>query len=241
MELGLGLKTYFCLETRDPIFLNFRLSAEEIAKVRGALPPGFRLEPIRFSDEHSQPDFWVSFNLYHIRYPKPELAGVRRARCEINTFVTDAQGRKGVYVFSPLVSKEDRPSAIGRLCELAERTVLWIYGCGKLLPLVYETTGGRVHVAFDEAAHGASANYGMNGTAERRLSEEYVAFNDISFFNGGKTFDQVNVDSRFALARFQRLEGDGAPVRSPFFNRAPDEILFHRGNISYLVDALNPV
>ncbi len=239
MELGLGLKTYFSLETRDPIFLNFALSREETERVRAALPAGFSLEKIRFTDEDEEARYWVSFNLYHIRYPKPELAGVRRARCEVNTFVTDPKGRRGVYVFSPLVSKEDKPTFIGRICELAERLVLWIYGSGELLPLVYETGGGRVCIHFEEPNHAMAVNYRQSERAERALSTDYQVFNDLSFFNGGKTFDRVNVDSRFGAARFQQLDSDGAKIRSPFFDRGPDKIYFHQGDISYLVDALN--
>ena len=51
MELGLGLRTCFSLETKDPIFVNFKLSPAEIESVKALLPPGFVLKPIRFTED----------------------------------------------------------------------------------------------------------------------------------------------------------------------------------------------
>lgn len=241
MELGLGLKTFFALETTDPIFVNFKLSIEEADAVRKRLPSGFTPQKVRFTDEDPAPEYWVSYNLYLIKYPKPELAHIRRARCEINTFVTDAKGRKGILVFSgsPLVSTDEQPSAIGRICELAERMVIFIYGCGKLVPLKYELGRDKLEIAFE----GFSLRQPLiESKATTRLSEDYLAFNDISFFNEGKTFDLVNTNSRFTAARFHAIDGSAlkdARVEGPFFKRAPDKVYYHRGDIAYLVDALN--
>lgn len=247
MELGLGLKTFFALETKDPIFVNFRLSAEEAAKVQKSLAPGFELQKVRFADGDPAPEYWISYNLYLIKYPKKELAGIRRARCEINTFVRDPKGRKGILVFSgsPLVSKEERPSLIGRVCELAEHAVIFIYGCGKLVPLAYELSKDSLRIEFDVTGNELSMSLPLKPSeAKTRLSDDYLAFNDISFFNGGKTFDLVNVNSAFSAARFHVLEGaelGQVRHRGPFFQRAPDKVYFHRGDIAYLVDALNRV
>src|SRR4051812_37198116 len=89
MELGLGLRTCFSLETKDPIFVNFRLSPAEADRVRKSLPAGFKLCPIRFGQSDSEAHYWISYNLYELKYPKPELQHIRKARCEINTFVED--------------------------------------------------------------------------------------------------------------------------------------------------------
>jgi hypothetical protein len=210
MELGLGLKTYFSLETKDPIFVNFQLTADEAERVKRTLPPGFELQKIRFSQEDAEPAYWVSYNLYQIKYPKKELQGIKRSRCEINTFVRDAKGRKGVHVFcgSPLVSKEARPSLIGRVCELAERMVIFIYGCGKLIPLVYELGDRELKIDFRLRGNTMALRSPLPppGAADARLSEDYWAFNDISFFNEGNTFDRVNVNSAFQRAKFQELD-----------------------------------
>ncbi len=241
MELGLGLKTFFALETTDPLFVNFKLSPEEADAVRECLPPGFMPQKVRFTDEDCVPEFWVSYNLYLIKYPKSELAHIRRARCEINTFVTDPKGRKGILVFSgsPLVSLDEKPSLVGRICEMAERMVIFIYGCGKLVPLKYELGRDKLEIAFE----GFTLNQPLSDmTATIRLSDDYLAFNDISFFNEGKTFDLVNTNSRFTSARFHAIEGSALKdvrVKGPFFSRAPDKVYYHRGDIAYLVDALN--
>jgi hypothetical protein len=247
MELGLGLKTYFSLETRDPIFVNFKLTPKEVEKVRQHLPAGLELQKVRFAEEDTEAEYWVSYNLYQIKYPKKELQSIRRSRCEINTFVRDSKGRKGILVFSgsPFVSKERRPSLIERICQLAERMVIFIYGCGKLLPLTYELSDRALKIEFDDPKNALSLrhSFGDVGTpAHHRLSEEYWAFNDISFFNGGKTHDFVNVSSSFYSARFHRIEGhvlEQYRLRSPFLDRRPDRVYFHRGDIAYLVDALN--
>ncbi len=241
MELGLGLRTCFSLETKDPVFVNFKLSAREAEEVRKALPPRFTLDRVRFCDGDESPEYWISYNLYDIKYPKKELQGIKRARCEINTFVRDPAGRKGILVFcgSPYVSKEARPSLMGRICELAERMVIFIYGCGRLIPLIYELSSDVLRIEFEDV----SLRLPLPAeTAGVRLSDEYAAYNDISFFNHGKTFDLVNTSSSFPAARFQSVEGaalEGLELRGPFFRRAPDKIYYHRGDIAYLVNALN--
>ncbi|MFM8315789.1 MAG: hypothetical protein ACKOA8_16030, partial [Deltaproteobacteria bacterium] len=90
MELGLGLRTCFSLETKDPIFVNFKLSPDEIEKVKKSLPMGFVLKPIRFCESDEIPEYWISYNFYQLKYPKPELASIKKARLEINTFVEDS-------------------------------------------------------------------------------------------------------------------------------------------------------
>ncbi len=247
MELGLGLKTYFSLETKDPIFINFKLSAEEARAVQKHLPPGFKLQKIRFTERDLSAEYWISYNLYYIKYPKKELAGIRRVRCEINTFVRDASGRKGVLVFcgSPLVSRESKPSPMERLCDWAEHLVIFIYGCGKLIPLVYELSDRELKVEFEGKENRFSLHHrlpGDSGNGDDRLSAEYAAYNDISFFNHGKTYDRVHVTSAFSSAKFHALEGgdlDHFSGHGPFFQRPPDKVLYHRGDIPYLVDALN--
>jgi hypothetical protein len=246
MELGLGLRTCFSLDTRDPIFVNFRLSPAEADAVRAALPAGFQLMKLRFFQDDPAPEYWVSYNLYELKYPKKELAAIRKARCEINTFVQDARGRKGVFVFcgSPYVSKEQTPSPMGAVCDAAEKLVIGIYGCGKLIPLVYRPSDASVEIDFQEGASALSLRLPLNGGAgrEERLSDDYLAFNDISFFNQGKTHDHVHVNSAFFAARFREV-GAGAlkdvAAASPFFRRPPDKVYLHRGDIGYLVNALN--
>ena len=127
MELGLGLKTYFSLETKDPIFINFKLIAEEARAVQKHLPPGFKLQKIRFTERDLSAEYWISYNLYYIKYPKKELAGIRRVRCEINTFVRDASGRKGVLVFcgSPLVSRHPCAANRSACCHRTTRRTCW--------------------------------------------------------------------------------------------------------------------
>lgn len=247
MELGLGLRTCFSLETRNPIFLNFRLSDEEARKVQASLPAGFTLRKIRFCQSDDEAAYWISYNLYEIAYPKPELRHIRKARCEINTFVTDTKGRAGVYVFSgsPYVSREMRPSVMGKICDLAERAVIWIYGCGKLIPLTYELTADRLHIALDQGPNRLQLDQPLrDDKADERLSGDYARFNDISFFNEGRTFDLVNVNSAFHEARFHRLEGShlkNIQMKGPFFARSPEVVYFHRGEIAYSVTAMNRV
>jgi hypothetical protein len=244
LELSMGLRTTFSLETKDPLFANFRLSAAEESLVRAALPAGFTLEPLRFTDADAAAAYWVSYNFYELKYPSKELASVRKARLEINTFVRDAEGRAGVFVFagSPYVSKEEGASILGKICDAAESLVIWIYGCGRLLPLLYRPSDGLVarladgpnHVEADLAAAGWSGAF--------RLSDDYWRFNDISFFNGGATHDFVYVSRAFFAARFQLLDAAAAArlrFRSAFFDRAPDAVYLHRGEIPYLVNALN--
>lgn len=240
MELGLGLRTCFSLETKDPIFLNFRLTPDETDKVRRSLPDGFELARVRFRESDAESAYWVSFNLYEIKYPKKELARIRKVRCEINTFVTDPQGRKGIYVFcgSPYVSKERKPSVLGMICDFAERLVTFIYGCGKLTGLAYELTSKRLLVSLSEGENTLSIDQELEEGPPERLSSDYFIYNDISFFNEGRTFDLVNVNSSFVTAEFRRVEC-GAIVQSPFFGRVPDEVLFHRGEIAYLVSSMN--
>ena len=245
MELSLGLRPLLPLETRNPVFMNFRLTEAERDEVRRALPAGFELRPLRFFADDPEPAFWVSYNLYAIKYPRPELAGVRKARCEINTFVRDAAGRDGVFVFcgSPYVSREDGGSFFGKLCDAAEKLVVLLYGCGRLTSLRYDLDEDRLGIALEADENIVAADVALTSApAEARLAEDYARFNDISFFNGGRTFDLVNVNSLFSLARFERIEDDrlaAVRVRGPFFARPPDGIYFHRGEIPYLVSALH--
>lgn len=245
MELGLGLRTCFTLETRNPIFVNFRLDDREADAVRRSLPPGFTLEAIRFCEGDERAAYWVSYNLYEIAYPNERLSHIRKVRCEINTFVRDAEGRAGVYVFSgsPYVSRESRRTVIGTICDFAERAVMWIYGCGKLVGLTYELSRDRLRISLDQNPNQLRFDQKVEDEeAEDRLSVDYCRFNDISFFNEGRTYDLVNVNSTLLGARFHRLSGSAlqdCEVAGPFFRRAPDEIYFHRGEISYSVTAMN--
>lgn len=243
MEMGLGLRTCFTLETRDPIFLNFRLSEEEAVRVRRELPDGFTLEKIRFFEDETSPEYWVSYNLYHLEYPKKELRAIRKVRCEINTLVRGPDGRPGVYVFcdSPYVSREEKFSPLGAICDLAERTVCFIYGCGKLIRLTYRTTDA-VEVELKEGPNRVSFRHAFKSDGEHALSTDYCRYNDISFFNRGKTYDLVNVNSAFLSARFVCADGtalERAEVTSPFFRRKPDRVGFHRGAIAYSVTSMN--
>ena len=245
MELSLGLRPLLPLETRNPVFVNFRLSEEEQEAVRRTLPAGFQLMPIRFFAGEDAPAFWVSYNLYAIKYPRPELAGVRKARCEINTFVRDAEGREGVFVFcgSPYVSREEGGSFFGKLCDAAEKLVVLLYGCGRLTSLRYELDDDHLAIALEEHENHVAIDVALApAPAEKRLSDDYARFNDVSFFNGGRTFDLVNVNSAFSLARFEKIEDErlaALGVRGPFFARSPDGIYIHRGEVSYLVSALH--
>jgi hypothetical protein len=247
MELSLGLRPYFSLRTRNPIFVNFDLSETERAAVQAALPSGFTLRALRFAASDGEPRYWLSYNLYEIRYPKKEMAKLRKVRCEINTFVSDASGREGVFVFcgSPFVSREEEPSAIGRVADLAERLVIWIYGCGRLTRLRFDLAPERLLVDLDEPENRMSLDIEVASVAGTDLlSPDYQRFNDVSFFNDGKTYDLVNVDSAFGRARLQRVDGAllaEHSVKSPFFERAPDVVYAHRGEIGYLVSALNRV
>lgn len=245
MELGLGLKPCFLLETKNPIFINFKLSKEEQNLVQSALPSGFRLSPIAFTREDREPHYWLSYNLYEIRYPKKELSHIRKVRCEINTFVTDQMGRTGIYVFcgSPLVSRESRWDPISVIVDLAERLVQWIYSVGKLVPLAFELGENTLSVAYESKEHSMQLSVPLHQSNQLcQLSDDYLRFNDISFFNRGKTFDLVNSNSVFALARFESVPSSELlpfKMRGPFFDRNPDQVLFYRGAISYLVSALN--
>ena len=173
------------------------------------------------------------------------MAELRKVRCEINTFVSDASGREGVFVFcgSPFVSREEEPSAIGRVADLAERLVIWIYGCGRLTRVRFELATERLVVELDEPDSRVSLDVPVSSAAGTDLlSPDYQRFNDVSFFNGGKTYDLVNVDSAFGQAGLQRIDGTllaEHAVKSPFFDRAPDVVYVHRGEIGYLVSALN--
>jgi hypothetical protein len=244
MELGLGLRTCFPLETRNPIFVNFRLSAAESDAVTRALPPGWRLMPIRFCDNDPELAHFVSYNLYELKYPKPELQHIRKVRCEINTFVVDPKGRKGVFVFSgsPYVSREEKFSPIGFVCDLAERAVVWIYGVGRLTGLRYRLTQDELEIGIEEGPNRAQVKQAHTLHAEpaEKLSADYWEYNDISFFNGGRTHDFVHVTNAFYAARFHRLDGAKFPeFKGPFFDRKPDEVLFHFGDIPYLTNSMN--
>ena len=245
MEMSLGLRPLLPLETRNPIFVNFRLDDDERAKVAAALPPGWELCALRFFESEPEPAFWVSYNLYAIRYPRPELAAVKKARCEINTFARDPSGRVGVFVFggSPYVSREENGNFWGRLCDAAERLVVMLYGCGRLTRLRYELGDDRIVIQLEEGANRLAVDApAASADATERLSDEYARFNDVSFFNGGKTFDLVNVNSAFALARFHAVDAGAVAdtrVENAFFARPPDSIHYHRGDIGYLVSALH--
>lgn len=245
MEMSLGLRPLLPLATRNPVFVNFALDDDERAKVAAALPAGYELRSLRFLASDESPRFWVSYNLYSIGYPRPELAGVKKARCEINTFVVDREGRAGVFVFggSPYVSVEEGGSFWGKLCDAAERLVVLLYGCGRLTRLRYDLTDERLAIELEEGSNRVSIDVPTaSGAAHERLSDEYARFNDVSFFNEGKTFDLVNVNSSFGAARFSSIDADAlaaARVSGSFFDRAPDAIHYHRGEIDYIVSALH--
>lgn len=245
MELSLGLRPLLPLATRNPVFLNFRLDAGERARVQDALPPGFELLPLRFVESDAEPAFWVSYNLYAIGYPRPELAGVKKARCEINTFVRGPDGRSGVFVFcgSPYVSRETEGSFFGKVCDAAERLVILLYGCGRLTALRFEVGDDRLAIALSGDGNEVALDVALpTDVPPARLSDDYAVLNDVSFFNGGRTFDLVHIDSAFGRARFvsaAAAERAKAHVVGPFFARSPDAIYLHRGEISYLVSALH--
>jgi hypothetical protein len=67
MELSLGLRPYFSLRTRNPIFVNFDLSETERAAVQAALPSGFTLRALRFAASDDEARYWLSYNFYEIR------------------------------------------------------------------------------------------------------------------------------------------------------------------------------
>ncbi len=245
MEFGLGLKTYFCLKTLNPIFINFKLTPEERELLQKKLPPGVKLQPIQFWASDTQAEYYLSYNLYAIEYPKKELQHIQKVRCEINTFVTDPHGRQGIYVFcgSPFVSKEMKLSFIQWIVDIAERVVMWIYRVGELIPFQYELTKNHITIDLQTREHELVINSNLSSLSQEALSEDYQRFNDYSFFNGAKTFDRVNTTSDFTLARFYQLDPktlQDVRVRNPFFNRAPDSLHFYHGSIPYLVDALNP-
>lgn len=246
MELGLGLQPYFCLETEDPIFVNFQLRDAEVAEIQKSLPKGFSLQKLRFTASDEVAEYWLSYNLYRVRYPNPRLREIEKVRCEINTFVVDPSGRPGIYVFSgsPFVSREKRRSWIGSICDWAERLVICIYGCGRLTSLIYYLGENTLEIELDEERNRVSIRLPLNvpPLPKKKLSAEYLRFNDLSFFNDGSTYDRVYVNNAFVGAEFQGLSSPqvtGVRCAGPFFDRAPDWIYFHRGSISYLVGALN--
>ena len=241
MELGLGLRPYFGLQTKNPIFVNFRLSDAEAAAVQASLPAGFALQSIRFSSSDTEPHSWVSYNFYELGYPRPEMAAIRKIRCEVNTFVCDPEGRLGVFVFcgAPFVSREQTPSTFGRVADFAEKLVIFLYGCGRLTAVRYEL-GRAIRATLDEPEASLTLDVLAEGSPDR-LSDDYQRYNDISFFNSGKSHDLVHVNSAFTLASIMRVDpasitGTGKTL---FFDRAPDEVLLHRGEIGYLVSALH--
>lgn len=244
MELGLGLKPCFFLETKNPIFINFKLSTAEAETIQKNLPAGFQLQRISFTED-SIPEFWLSYNLYEIKYPKKELQHIRKARCEINTFVVDPSGKQGIYVFagSPFVSKESRFSLFGFITDLAERLVMWIYGVGQLENLEFDLDEKYLTVKLRAASHDVRFSVETNSSPMKlKLARDYIRFNDISFFNKGKTFDLVNANSQFSLAEFREINPAHLPlipIQTSFFRRSPDQILFYPGEISYLVSAMN--
>lgn len=249
MELGLGLRTCFSLETKDPIFVNFKLSPAEIESVKALLPPGFVLKPIRFTEDEEISSYWVSYNFYQLKYPSPKLAGIKKSRLEINTFVEDSQGRKGILVFcdSPFVSRESVKSLIGQVCDFAEWLVTKIYGCGQLIGLDYHLAE-RLRVSMYAKNQKVNLDLPVPEQEHKpsiQLSSDYLNYNDISFFNQGKSLDFVNVNSSFIEARFFSVPLDckepqyQLTMESRLFARKPDVILAHRGEIAYLVNSMN--
>jgi hypothetical protein len=246
MELGLGLRPYFSLQTRNPVFVNFRLDEAEAAAVRAALPAGFELRAIRFVASDPEPAHWLSYNLYELRYPRPEMAAIRKIRCEVNTFVRDASGRDGVFVFcgSPFVSREEERTTMGKVADFAERLVIWLYGCGRLTRVRYELGEGELRIDVDEpeAQLALHVDHAPTRDATERLADDYVRFNDVSFFAGGQSFDEVSVNSAFVLATFSAVEPSLLPAgraHTSFFERAPDRVYVHRGDVGYLVSAMH--
>lgn len=238
----MGLKAYFSLETRNPIFINFRLSSEERLKVEKDLAQGFTLQPIRLLETDPEPYYWLTLNAYNIRYPRPELKSVSKSRLEVNIYVCDAKGRKGIYVVSPYVSKEMGGSILGKICDLAERLVMGIYGCGNLVPLEYAISNSNITFRIHKDGISADISSGWSGGDLVKMSRDYIIHNDISFFNRGRTRDRVLTDSRFSLGRFvspPREAFEKWSCKTDYFNRRPDSVFFHIGEISYTVDALN--
>lgn len=240
MEIGLGLSNRFLLETSNPIFINFCLTPEEAKRVRAELSPGFTLQKIRFCENDPEQQFWLSYNAYELVYPKKELQSIKKIRCEVNTFVTDEHGRAGIYVFagSPFVSKERRFSILGHICDFAERLVQLVYGCGRLASLDYRLQD-KLHFSLSTKFHSCVLEVSLSEGKSDRLSDDYHRFNDISFFNSGRSWDAVFVDSRYLRARFGSVCTGLPIVTTPFFERAPDVVYYHRGKLAYLVDAMN--
>lgn len=246
MELGLGLRPYFSLQTRNPVFVNFRLSEAEALAVKQALPAGFELRAIRFVASDAEPAHWVSYNLYELRYPRPEMAALRKIRCEVNTFVRDAAGRDGVFVFcgSPFVSREEERTTMGKVADFAERLVIFLYGCGRLTRVHYELGEGDLRIDVDEPEAQLSLDlaHASGGAGGERLADDYIRFNDVSFFAAGRSFDEVSVNSAFILASFSAVDPallGGVRARTSFFERPPDRVYVHRGDVGYLVSAMH--
>jgi hypothetical protein len=246
LELGLGLKTFFLLETESPIFIHFNLTEEETNRLKQALPKGFSLCPIRMTESQIEPRYAISYNAYRILYPKAELKDVVKARLEINTYVQDSFGRKGILVFSgsPIVSKETGSNPLGKICDFAERLVIWIYGCGKLRPMKYQLSEKDLHFQFSDQDHQIDISLALpSTTSDEPLSKEYWQHNDISFFNQGRTEDFVFVNSRFYETKFRKVsesELSKIKISGPLFkNRSPDALFYSHQKIPYLVNALN--
>ena len=241
LELTFGLVPVFRLETRDPVFVNFRLTDREAEAIRKALPAGFTLKSLRFTSGDTEPTHWLSYNFYGIGYPNPRLASVRKTRCEINTFVCGPDGRLGIFVFagSPFVSRSERPSAIERVCDGAERLVMWLYGCGLLTQAACVLESGHLHVRLDAGNVAMDVDGTVSLADTIKLSDDYALFNDVSFFNNGQTYDLVTVDSAFMRATLSSVVVSHARVVDPFVTRAPDSVFVHRGDIAYVVRALN--
>ena len=179
-----------------------------------------------------------------VRTSGGRLPGDASVRCEINTFVRDPAGRQGVFVFagSPLVSAEETKDPLARIADMAERLVMFLYGCGRLVRLRYALGPADLRAAFDEVGSKLELDVPVPAEETERLSDDYHRFNDVSFFAEGRTFDLVTFDSSYVLARFARVEPaalEGVRVTSPFFERAPDAIYVHRGDVSYFVSALH--
>ena len=242
MELGLGLRTTFSFETRNPLFINFRLNTDEARTVQAKLADGFQLSSVRFMESDPEPAFWLSYNFYELKYPSPRLRRITKVRCEVNTFVEAPGGRCGIYVFNPFVSKEQTWSPLGAVCDFAERIVMGIYGCGRLVPMRYDLGSESLGLSLVTDGHSLVTESPFTTTKKEPLSLDYRRFNSFSFFNGAQTYDRVFTDHAFTVAEFERLENlpPGLPLMTtPFFTRIPDAVYVHHGELTYLVDALN--
>lgn len=248
LELGLGLKPYFKLETLNPLFLNFKLQGDELERLRRLLPPGYEPEPLRFMESDDERHHRVSLNVYEVVSPDPRLRRLTRSRLEINAFVRDSEGSRGILVFhdSPFVSRSSCTTFLARRSDAIEQMVIALYGCGSLRDLSYELQERSLGLSLSSPSveirtEGASLPI-LEQDEGLLLAADVWRFNDNAIFNGGRTRDFVFVNSSFRVARFQSLPVDlcrQIRVKTKIFERSPDEVLWHRGPIDYLVCSLN--